>query len=258
MKGTENARTVVTVILVLVISFVITVGTAVFRFNRLYSTFLNESQERFLRAIDNELYERMQNARSGAYALEISAQFRQIFQNGNRAEMLDFLDSFCREFGVSFVNVVDKKGDIILRSYLPDDYSNDSIYYQMGIYKALEGERFSSFERATIVKASARATAPVWNDDSEIAGAVMVAFRFDTNEWADDMKELYGVDVSIFSQDLGCIVTTIIADNGIRKVGIPMTHAAHEAAYTRGESFREHDVLFGTVYDSLYIPIKIC
>jgi signal transduction histidine kinase/CheY-like chemotaxis protein/HPt (histidine-containing phosphotransfer) domain-containing protein len=221
----------------------------------MYSTYLNEAQERFLEAVHNDLSTGLQNAKAGAYALEISEEFRRIFLYGDRADMLAFFDVFCREFKISFVNVVDKEGSIILRSYLPDDYSNDSIYYQTGIQKALAGERFASYERASIVKASARAMAPIWNGD-EVIGAVVVAFRFDTDEWADDAKKLYGVDVSVFSEDLGCIVTTIIGKDGTRKIGEPMTPLAYEASYTQGEQFREKDYLFGILYDSLYIPIK--
>jgi signal transduction histidine kinase/DNA-binding response OmpR family regulator len=221
----------------------------------MYSTYLNESQEHFLESVHNDLSTGLQNAKAGAYALETSDEFRQIFLHGDRADMLKFFDSFCKELKVTFVNVTDKEGNIILRSYLPENYSHDSIYYQTGVHKALEGERFASYERSTIVRASARATAPVWNGD-EIIGAVVVVFRFDTDEWADDAKKLYGVDISVFSDDLGCIVTTIIDKDGIRKVGEPMTQAAYEASYTRVEQFREKNYLFGILFDSLYIPIK--
>ena len=252
----KNIRTVIVVLSVLIISFTITVGTAVYRFNRMYSTLLDESQERFLQVINNDLLTGMQNARSGSYALEISSEFRRIFQHGDRAEMMAFLDPFCEEFGVSFVNVVDRQGRIILRSYQPERYSHDSIAYQTGIQKALAGERFNSYERATIVKASARATAPVRNDDGEVIGAVVVVFRFDTDEWAGNVKKRYGVDVSIFSYELGCIVTTIAADDRIPKIGESMTPAAKTATYERGEPYKEHDHLFGILYDSLYVPIK--
>jgi signal transduction histidine kinase/DNA-binding NarL/FixJ family response regulator/HPt (histidine-containing phosphotransfer) domain-containing protein len=221
----------------------------------MYTTYLNESQERFLEAIHNDLSTGLQNAKAGAYALEISDEFRQLFLYGDRADILKFIDSFCEELKVTFVNMTDKEGNIILRSYLPDDYSHDSIYYQTGIQNALKGERFASFERSSIVRASARATAPIWNDD-EIIGAVVVAFRFDTDEWADDAKKLYGVDISVFSDDLGCIITTIIDKDGTRKIGEPMIQAAYTATYTHGEQFRDKNYLFGILYDSLYIPIK--
>jgi len=255
LKNIKNTRMVIAVLSVLLVSFVITVGTAIYRFNSMYSTYLNESQERFLEAVHNDLSTGLQNAKAGAYALETSEEFRRIFLRGERADMLKFFDSFCEELEVTFVNVVDKEGNIILRSYMPEDYSHDSIYYQTGILKALSGERFASFERSTIVRASARATAPIWNG-GEIIGAVVVAFRFDTDEWADDAKRRYGVDVSVFSDDLGCIVTTIISEDGMRKVGEPMTQAAYTATYTKGEQLREQNYLFGILFDSLYIPIK--
>jgi signal transduction histidine kinase/CheY-like chemotaxis protein len=221
----------------------------------MYSTYLNESQERFLAAVYNDLSTGLQNAKAAAYALEISDEFRQIYLHGDRADMLKFFESFCEELKVTFVNVVDLEGNIILRSYMPDDYRYDSIYYQLGIQRALKGERFASYERATVVRASARATAPIWNGD-EIVGAVMVAFRFDTDEWADEAKKRYGVDISVFSDDLGCIVTTIIDKDGKRRINEPMNQAANKATYTRGEQFREKNHLFGILYDSLYIPIK--
>jgi signal transduction histidine kinase/DNA-binding response OmpR family regulator len=221
----------------------------------MYSTYLNESQERFLEAVHNHLSTGLQNAKAGAYALETSDEFRQIYLHGDRDDMFKFFDWFCGELKVTFVHVVDKEGNIILRSYMPDDYSHDSIYYQTGILRALSGERFASFERSTIVRASARATAPIWNG-GEVVGAVVVAFRFDTDEWADDAKKRYGVDVSVFSQDMGCIITTIISKDGTRKIGESMTQAADEATYIMGEQFRERDYLFGILYDSLYIPIK--
>ena len=188
MKDIKNTRMVIIVLSALLVSFVITVGTAIYRFNGMYSTYLNESQERFLEAVYNDLATGLQNAKAGAYALEISDEFRRIFLYGSRPDMQSFIDSFCAEFKISFVNVVDREGNIILRSYLPENYSHDSIYYQTGVHKALEGERFASYERSTIVRASARATAPVWNGD-EIIGAVVVVFRFDTDEWADDAKK---------------------------------------------------------------------
>jgi len=256
VSGVKNTRIIIVVLSVLILSFIITVGTAVYRFNGMYSTLLNESQERFLQVINNDLSTGMQNAKSGAYALEISSEFRRIFQHGSRDEMLNFLISFCGELGISFVNVVDKEGNIILRSYQPDRDGGDSIAYQTGIRRALRGERFSSFERATIVKASARATAPIRDDSNEVIGAVVAVFRFDTDEWADTVKKRYGVDVSIFSQDLGCIVTTIFPDNGAQKIGRAMTYAARIATYEHGKPYKEHDYLFGKLYDSLYVPIK--
>jgi len=255
IKDIKNTRIVIVVLSVLLASFVITVGTAIYRFNRMYSMYLNESQERFLEAVHNDLSMGLQNAKAGAYALEVSEEFRRIFLDGDRAEMLKFFDSFCEELNVTFVNVTDEEGNIIVRSYMPDDYSHDSIYYQTGIQKALAGERFASYERATVVRASARASAPIWNGD-EVVGAVVVAFRFDTDEWADAAKTRYGVDVSVFSRDLGCIVTTIIDKDGTRRIGEPMTQTVYTATYTWGKQFREKALLFGILYDSLYIPIK--
>ena len=153
---------------------------------------------------------------------------------------------------VNYFMVTDTKGIVIARTDEPDNVG-DSILYQDNIRDALNGKVATYFEEGSIDKVSVRTGAPIYDTDGTIIGAISAGVRFDSDNFVDELKRLYGTEATIFLGDTR--VATTIIDNGQRAVGTKLNPVVAEIVLDgRQEYFGDADIL-GKQYKTFYLPL---
>jgi methyl-accepting chemotaxis protein len=153
---------------------------------------------------------------------------------------------------IHFITIADKDGKVVARGH--SDKVGDSVLGQINVKKALVGEQTAGIEEGTVVKFSLRAGCPVKVGD-KIVGSVTPGFDLSSsNDFVDEMKKRFGVENTIFHQDMR--VTTTLVKDGQRATGSRMDNPkVIETVLTKGQKFIGRNVILGKEYNTTYWPI---
>jgi len=154
--------------------------------------------------------------------------------------------------GFGFVTIADKDGNVIARGH--SDKTGDSVSGQLNVKKAQAGEVFVGIESGTVVKLSLRAGAPV-KADGRIIGTVTPGIDLPKeNLFVDNIKKSFGVECTIFDQDMR--VSTTLQRDGKRIIGTKMDNPrVIETVLKNGQTFLNRNKIQGIDYDTAYWPI---
>ena len=131
------------------------------------------------------------------------------------SSLLRILTPLAKETGLDFVTVTDDKGTVIVRIH--EQSKGDSIANQTNVQHALKGAVFGAVEAGTVIKFSARAGAPVKNEQGQVLGVVSGGYDLTKDAFIDGVKKKYGTDVTLFLGDER-VATTLVKD-GKRVIG---------------------------------------
>jgi methyl-accepting chemotaxis protein len=153
---------------------------------------------------------------------------------------------------IGFVTIADKDGIVIARGH--SDKTGDSVTNQVNVKKALAGEANVGIESGTVVKLSLRAGAPV-KVDGRIVGTVTPGIDLPgKNLFVDDIKKGFGVECTIFDQDVR--VSTTLEREGRRIIGTKMDNPkVVEIVLKKGQTFLNRNTIQGIDYNTAYWPI---
>jgi len=153
---------------------------------------------------------------------------------------------------VDSILVSDAKGTILVRAH--DDKAGDSGLKLLSLASALKDKPVVGIERGSVVKFGVRAAQPI-KINGEIVGAIAVGNSLSGEKFVDAIKDLTGMEVTIFDQDMR-ISTTIMKD-GKRAIGTKMDNpVVLDAVLKKGESFHASNVILGRPYETAYWPLK--
>ncbi len=95
---------------------------------------------------------------------------------------------------------------------------------------------------------------PLNYEDGRQVGNVVGGIYYDQQEMLDELKEMMGVDFSVFSGDVR--TSTTIMNNGERALGAKLTANLAQTVLKDKQRVEERTVLFGQPYMSLYAPLQ--
>ena len=173
-------------------------------------------------------------------------------QNRDRDGLIRFLGPILDSSEVGQCIITDAQGIVIARTHAPNEYG-DSVLSQINIVEALNGRSVTLYEEGSLTKVAVRSGAPIYDSNRNIIGAVSAAIRIDTDTFVDDMKDLYGVDVTIFHGDTR-IHTTII-DDGKRVVGTKMSDNVADVVIRGKLDYQAEALILGNRYKAFYHPL---
>lgn len=152
-----------------------------------------------------------------------------------------------------FIVFTDLQGDVIARGH--DKKFGDNISYQFAFKKAIDGNGFVGVENGTVVKLSLRASAPI-KQNGKIVGVVILGMNiFQGNSFVDKIKQMLGVECTIFDKDTR-ISTTIIKD-GARAVGTKMDNKkVLESVIQNKKVYAGFNQILGKDFTTVYWPLK--
>ncbi len=154
--------------------------------------------------------------------------------------------------GLDLVTVADENGMVIGRGHSPQ--VGDSVHKQLNVQQALQGKTLTGVEEGTVVKLSMRAGVPI-RSAGGIIGSITTGTDISTDRFVDNIKKRYGVEFTVFQNDVR-MATTVIKD-GKRMNGVPMDNpAVIEAVLKKGGVFANINKIGGVPYNTVYWPLR--
>ena len=159
--------------------------------------------------------------------------------------------SVLKQSGLGVLTIANKKGIVVGRGH--SDKTGDSVQSQVNVQKALRGEASCALEEGTVVKFSLRAGEPV-RQKGDVVGSITAGIDVANNAFVDLIKAKYGVDCTVFKEDIR--VSTTVQENGQRIVGTKLANAAVvETTLKRGEVFHGATRVQGREFYAVYWPV---
>ena len=171
---------------------------------------------------------------------------------GSRDKLIGTATHIANTIGVDFMTVTDEKGVVALRTHDPGSFG-DVLFSQTNIKKAVEGKQYTTIESGTAVKLSVRSGAPVFHD-GKIVGVVSSGFRFDRNNFVDQIKEICNTEATIFLGDER-VSTTVLNNKGERNIGTKAVEHISKSVLA-GNDYVGKAIVAGVDMFTIYTPIR--
>lgn len=154
--------------------------------------------------------------------------------------------------GSDFMTITDETGRVLARGH--SEKYNDSITNQETVVLALKGQPAAAVVEGTIVPFTIRASQPVLYE-GRLVGTISIGTSLVTSAYIDWLKQLSGLDVTIFKGDTRAMTT--IMNNGQRAIGTKLqSPEIIEAVLKKGETRFAHNKILGVEYNSAYWPVR--
>ena len=171
-----------------------------------------------------------------------------VLTNDKKA-MTSAMTPLWRESTLDFLEVVDAKGNVLVRLQEPDK-TGDTLAAQENVRGALQGTITTSFETGGDTRISARTGVPLKDATGAIIGAITGGVSFEKE--ADRARELYGTHVTLFVRDERAITT--IEQNGKRVVGTKLDPKIAQIVLS-GKNFNGKTNILGEPFVTSYHPM---
>jgi len=189
-------------------------------------------------------------SRTAAISASESREVISAVRNRDPAAIIRALKSM-NLYGVDFFTVTDEMGYVLARTH--DGKLGDSVLNQENIRQALNKSVYTCIEEGTVVKASVRTGAPIFDTDGTIIGVVSTGVRLDTNKNLDYLKEHYQADFTIF---LGNVrIATTVENDGERILGTPLNPTVEAIIMSDKKEHLNYAEIDGEMYNAYYIPL---
>ena len=221
--------------------------------NTFYKNNLNEIK---LKAdtINNNIEDLKQKSLNACDWFENSSRLIEAFTTQNRNSALELGKLTLKSFGIDYLVVTDKEGNVFIRAHEPDKYG-DNISNQVNIRKALQGVKSVGIENGTVVKYSIRAGIPLKDKNGNIIGAVSLGYVLSNEEFIDKQKKLFGYDFTIFFGNKR-IATTITDNKGKRIENTTIKNTAvTDSVLNNGKTYYGKCIIDNKNYIGGYEPI---
>ncbi|MCL2060158.1 MAG: methyl-accepting chemotaxis protein [Oscillospiraceae bacterium] len=156
------------------------------------------------------------------------------------------------ETGASFCTVTDAAGIALARPHDPSSTGDSGMALPV-VYNTLSGKNYVSIEPVASSRMSICAGSPIYSEQGELIGSVIVGFRLDTSDYVDYLKGLMGCEVTIFEGDMR-VATTIIQGDGTRYTGTRADSDISRAVLS-GQAFKGEVKVLGHTAMAKYTPI---
>jgi len=155
-------------------------------------------------------------------------------------------------YGVNYFTVTDENGYAICRTHEPERFG-DSLATQANIANGMQGRISTFYEPGNIVMVSVRTGAPVFDDDGSQVGIIVAGVRVDTDETAEDLKEILGAEVMVFYGDKE--ISTTITKRGKLLEDETVSPEIRKIVYDDKSTFSGTVKVAGTDFAGYYLPI---
>jgi diguanylate cyclase (GGDEF)-like protein len=170
----------------------------------------------------------------------------------DRKEIIRIFSQNHDSYQVNYYTITDEKGIVLGRTHEPDAY-NDSVLNQKNVSDALSGKVSTYFEAGTVVRVSVRTGSPVYDHQGKLIGVVSAGIRLDTFDEVDNIKSLFGAEITIFKGDER--IATTITDHGQRIVGTKMNPNIAKAVIEEKQEYKGDMTIYGNKYKVFYMPL---
>lgn len=155
---------------------------------------------------------------------------------------------------LGFLTVTDAEGEVMVRAHAPSK-KEDNLRGEEAVRQALAGKSFVTIESSAVEKFSIRASSPLMSK-GRIIGAVVGGFPLD-NAFADNMKRVTGLEVSVFDRDYRVATSARNKEGEILIVGTRITDSVvRDKVLLRGEPVTARTEVLSRPFLASYLPLR--
>ena len=236
--------------LILLVVVVITVP-ATYYFSQSLSIVNSKNAEQGVIGLKNELERRENDAIREVTVLSMNSALIAAVNDKDSDAIIRVLAPIVKENGMDVMTVTDEKGTVITRIH--DKAKGDNISNQANVQSALKGTVFGAIEEGPIIKLSARAGAPVKDEQGRIIGVISGGYDATKDAFVDNVKKMYGTDVTLFLGDER-VATTLIKDDK-RVIGTKLNEQIAALVLGQGQKYNARADILGMDYFTSYLPL---
>ena len=225
---------------------------AIYFFSNSLEAVYSETANKGVEGLKNELEQRRTDAMRDVTVLAKNPLVIRAMQEKGAADaLIRVLAPSVKEFNMDFLTVTDESGKVIVRIH--DQSKGDNIAKQLNVQKALSGTVFGAIEEGPVIKFSARAGAPVQDEQGKIIGVISGGYDITKDAFLDQVKKLYGTDVTIFLGNER-VATTLLKD-GKRVIGTELNEQISTVVLKQGQNYKARADILGMDYFTSYLPL---
>jgi len=195
-----------------------------------------------------------QESLAKAKFIATSPTLKSALQKNNFIALEAELNKLLESEALGFLTVVDKDGYVVLRAHALSK-KDDILANEVAVKSALGGNSYATLETSSVEKFSIRAASPLVIRN-EIVGAVVAGFPLDS-VFADKIKKVTGLEMSIFEGDIKVATTMFNADGRTRSIGIRETNPrVLETVIANGKDITLRTTILSNPFVASYLPLK--
>ncbi|MCL2768017.1 MAG: methyl-accepting chemotaxis protein [Synergistaceae bacterium] len=176
-----------------------------------------------------------------------------LIANKQTQSLDDMLLRQMNETGVDIVLIAAEDGTVIVKPHDPSNIGYSIIDEEI-VKKALNGQSSEMIMSGSITKFGYCCAAPIKATDGRIVGVLITALSLDNEKLVDEIKEHYGIEVTLFGGKTR--VNTTLINNGSRVVGTDAPENIQQAVLRDGKDLHLSLMLFGQEHYASYSPFK--
>ena len=220
---------------------------AIYFFSNSLEAVCSETANKGAEGLKNELEQRRTAAMRDVTVLAKNPLVIRAMQEKGAADaLIRVLAPIVKEFNMDFLTITDESGKVIVRIH--DQSKGDNV-----VQKALSGTVFGAIEEGTVIKLSARAGAPVQDEQGKIIGVISGGYDLTKDAFVDQVKKLYGTDVTIFLGNER-VATTLLKD-GKRVIDTKLNEQISTVVLKQGQNYNVRADILGMDYFTSYVPL---
>lgn len=168
------------------------------------------------------------------------------------AQIKSIAQEVAKSLGLDTVSVFDRRGAVITRGDAALTDANEE--ERALLKKSAQGESLLAFIGGKGTPFSACAVSPIISN-GEVIGSLLLSRSLVTPRFINELKETFGVEVTVFQGDTRAM-TTLKKPDGTLAVGTAMQNPiVIKDVLQEGKMFLERNTIFGKVYETAYWPI---
>jgi hypothetical protein len=189
-------------------------------------------------------------------------QVREAVKSNDKEALFSNLNSLMFENGTDFMLAVNTGGEVLMRAEDKERYG-DSLADDPVVWRSLDGKAVVTTLAApgiTLPVVSIRAASPIvdasQSGEPEIIGAVVTGYLLDA-AFVDGIKQLTGLDVTVFAGDVSAATTFTVPGSQLRLVGArePDTNIVN-TVLKKGETYTGEASVLNRPFLASYVPVK--
>ena len=254
MSKSIKFKILIPVSLILLLLVVTYVAYMSIRVSLLVDDFKDDRMNAAVQSVTAHLSALQHHTRAAAVAMGGNAELIRLIDSGDRFAVWQFLYGQKDYLGVSEIIVADHNGITIARSHMRDSFGDD-VSGVPSIAAGLRRELLSLYTPTPTAEMVMTTASPILYMD-RLVGSVVVNFVVGTDEFVDQMREIFDADFTVFRGDLSVASTLIHPETGNRAVGTNAAPHISAQVIERGENMRIDLNIFGMLpYDAYYFPL---
>ena len=250
--NTFKSKIVIPTSIIFCLLVAVLIGFSAWKFTTFSGDLINDKLNSTVGGFKTHLNDTKNNTKAAAFLISMDPSVVNAIRARDTNEIIRLLTLTLDSYNVDYYTVCDNNGTVLARTHEPSNFG-DSVLSQQNIKDALNGKISTYCEAGSAVKVSIRTGVPVYDFDGSLLGVISAGVRFDSDSTVDELKKLYGAEVTVFSGDTR-VATTIMKD-GERIVGTQLNPDIAKIVLEDKQEYHGTADILGSKYHTVYIPL---